>query len=170
MKKLCILFGVIGCLSNAYALEKSKVVEVNKEAVQLAFTDFTPITTTWGNREVITGYQALVDVVGAEPSLVFQGQGELNAKWFSSNFSMTAKVTCSGIPISMDKVYGYRVNRESTPANPEISELRHDVESCTQLKIELNKEGSLSRQFYTRIQDISFALSVKGINYTVGGV
>ncbi|MBQ4863957.1 hypothetical protein J8L98_19910 [Pseudoalteromonas sp. MMG013] len=170
MKKLCILVGMIGCMSQAYALEQQKVVTVNQDVITLSMEDFQPITTNWANREVTTGYQALIDVVGAESSLVFQGKGELTARWFASNFGMTAKVSCSGIPIGMDKVYGYRINRVSTPASPEISELRHNVGACTQLKVEFNKEGSISRQFYTRIQDINFSLSVKGLNNTSEGV
>ncbi|MDP4985608.1 hypothetical protein [Pseudoalteromonas tunicata] len=170
MKISLVAISLIAISNSVYAADPAPTLSVDQEAIVLNETDFRPITTTWANREVITGYEALINLSGAKDTLIFSTNGEVSAKWFAANFSMVTKLTCNGIPIGMSKVYGQRVNGQSTPAKPMITELRHNVEQCDQLKIELSKEGSLSRQFYTSIQNISFTVSVHGLNNTQGGI
>ncbi|MCF6436388.1 hypothetical protein [Pseudoalteromonas sp. MMG022] len=170
MNKLLLAAGILACSSSVFASVIDKTVSVDQEALLLTTADFTPITTVWAGRTVVTGYQALVDVQGAQSALFFDASGEVSARWFASNFSLVTKMSCNGVPVGMSKAYGKRVDGQSTPAQPIITELRKGVEGCTQLKIELSKEGSLSRQFYTRIQDISFTVAVKGFNSPQGAL
>ncbi|WP_105166992.1 hypothetical protein [Pseudoalteromonas sp. T1lg23B] len=170
MNKLLLAAGLLACSSSVFASETSKTVSVDQETLLLSTADFTPITTVWAGRTVVTGYQALVNVEGAQSALFFDANGEVSARWYASNFGLVTKLSCNGIPVGMSKAYGKRVDGQSTPAQPTVTELRKGVQGCTQLKIELSKEGSLSRQFYTRIQDISFAVAVKGFNSPQGAL
>lgn len=168
MKKL-LLMGIIFTTSfSIYAMEDSKTLTVNQGTLILSSDDFTPVKTQWAGRSVVTGYQVLLNVVGAKQAMFFDLGGEVSARWFASNFGLVTKASCNGIPIGMSKVYGKRINASSTPAKPMITELRKGLAGCSQIKIELFKEGSLSQQFYTRIQNISFNISVKGITSQQG--
>ncbi|KID54546.1 hypothetical protein JF50_21700 [Pseudoalteromonas luteoviolacea] len=164
LKQNLLLLGVLfSCAGSAVAASTVKTLNVGAEPLALSIADFTPVTTVWAGREVVTGYEALIDVKGAKSNLFFNAQGEVGARWFASNFGLVTKVSCSGVPVGMSKVYGKRVDNISSPAQPVISELREGVENCSQLKVELLKEGTVSRQFYTRIQDISFTVSINAV-------
>ena len=170
MKNLLIAFALITGAGSSYAEEQTNTLNVGKEMVTLTETDFRPIVMSWANREVVTGYEALIDITDTESSLIFNANGEISARWFASNFAMTTKLSCNGIPIGMSKVYGQRKAGQSIPAKPAITELRHNLDGCEQLKVELFKEGSLSRQFYTRIQSISLSISVQALDITQGEI
>ncbi|AXQ98393.1 MULTISPECIES: hypothetical protein [Pseudoalteromonas] len=132
---------------------------------QLQIADFTPITSSWAGRNVITGYEALLDVdnsSGAD-SLLFNATAELSATWFAANFIADINITCSGIPVGYDLAQGYRAHRYSIPGQVQISELRKGVSDCKQIKINISKRGSLSRQFFTQIESIDFDLSIESI-------
>lgn len=168
MKKLLLLGVIFTSPFSVYALEDSKTLTVNQETLILSTDDFTPVKTQWAGRSVVTGYQVLLNVVDAEQTMFFDVSGEISARWFASNFGLVTKASCNGIPIGMSKAYGKRINASSTPAKPMSTELRKGLAGCSQIKVELFKEGSLSQQFYTRLQNISFAISVKGINSQQG--
>ncbi len=168
MKLLLIPFIGIAMTSGIVMAENidiisvDKAVSVNTTHVDLNMNDFTPITQSQGSRKVVIGYEAYIDVLASDGigSLGFHGEGKVSARWFSSNFGLVAKMSCSGIPVGMSKVYGERVNGVSHPAAPTITEIRHNIDECRQIKVELVKQGSLSRQFYTRIESIDFSVSV----------
>lgn len=163
MTKAIILTALLACASSqANTLEPIKQVVVNQGQLVLNMADFKPILQRWAGRDVEVGYEAYVDVVNTAESdtLFFDAQGEITAKWFASNFAMTARMSCSGIAAGASKVYGKRLDAQSYPAKPQISELRHGMSQCKQLKIELAKEGALSRQFYTKIEQIDFTVAL----------
>ncbi len=137
----------------------AKEVVVNQGAVQLTLADFTPIQVAWGSRQVVTGYEALLDVKDAPAGqpLVLQSTTEAGGRWFAANFTMTTELSCSGVPFGISKAYGKRINNESTPARAEIREVR-SPDLCTQLKVRLLKDGNLSRQFYTRIESANVSI------------
>jgi hypothetical protein len=137
-------------------------VTVNQAAVQLSIEQFTPVIENWGSRKVVVGYEAFLDVKASEgkSTLLFKAQSEVAGRWFSANFAMTAKLSCSGIPVGMMKMYGKRVGNESTPAQGQLLEVRHQLDQCQQVRIYLAKEGNLSRQFYTKIEKIDFSLKI----------
>lgn len=160
--KTRIIFGMLLVLQTGIstaAVAAGKEVTVNQSTVQLTLTDFTQIQVTWGSRQVITGYEALIDVKEAQPgqALVVQASTETSGRWFAANFAMTTELSCSGVPLGISKAYGKRINNESTPARAEIREVR-TPDQCTQLRVRLLKDGNLSRQFYTRIESANVAL------------
>jgi len=158
MKKLTILAALLSIQAAvaAPAIAAPKEVVVNQPGIQLALADFAPTMATWGGRQVVTGYEALLDVkdAAANQPLVIQASTESSGSWFAANFTMTTELACSGVPFGISKAYGKRVNNESTPARAEIREMR-TPDQCTQLRVRLVKGGSLSRQFYTRIESIN---------------
>ena len=162
MKKLSSIVSLLALSCGAQA----NTLSVSQGPLTLSKDDFRPITKPYANREAVVGYVALVDVTGAKPSLLFDIAGKVSTRWFAGNFGLTTKVTCNGAPVGADASYGYRKNRSSVPAMPNIYELRHDMEACTQIKIELVKKGYLSKQFYTRVEDIDFTVAVDGLSAT----
>ena len=142
-----------------------KEVVVDGIESTLTLEQFIPIKSSWAGREVITGYQALVDVnnTSAIDTLLFSANAEISANWFAASFMADVYVNCAGIPIGYDLAQGQRVNRHPVPARISIKELRHGVGGCRQLHLEIRKRGSLSRQFFTRFEKIRFNFRLESI-------
>jgi hypothetical protein len=164
VKKNRLLMGSLLILSSGV---QADVLKVSQGEITLSKDDFRPITQSYVNREAVVGYVALVDLKGSQPSMLFDITGNVSTKWFAKNFAIDTKVTCSGIPVGADASYGYQKNRFSVPATAKIYELRHNMQTCKQIRIELNKKGHLSRQFYTRIEGIDFTIAVDGFGTTL---
>lgn len=137
-------------------------LEVNGQTVSINKAHFKPITKPFAKREVEVGYEALIDVANFNQgsALIIESNGEVKTNRSSGNFGVTTRFYCSGTPIAMSRDFGYREQRKSRPAKPDVEEIRFDVPHCSQLKIVVMKEGSLSRQFYTRIEQINFNVSL----------
>lgn len=159
MKTITTLSLLLFLQSAVAATAAAKEVVVNQTAVQLTLADFTPVQVAWGSRQVVTGYEVLLDVkdVPANQSLVLQSTTEASGRWFAANFTLTTELSCSGVPFGISKAYGKRINNESTPARAEIREVRSPYQ-CTQLKVRLLKDGNLSRQFYTRLESANVSI------------
>ncbi|TMN35348.1 hypothetical protein [Pseudoalteromonas sp. S2755] len=132
---------------------------------KIALSEFTPITSTWAGRDVITAYEALIDVANkqAHQSLLFTGSASIETTWFAGNFAADVNVSCSGVPVGYDLAQGIRELQYSVPGIVNITELRHGVTDCKQLKIHIAKRGSLSRQFYTQVENIQVDFKIDSI-------
>ncbi|WP_462170818.1 hypothetical protein [Pseudoalteromonas xiamenensis] len=161
--KQCIA-ALLSLVSLSSIAAEVPVIELDGAPVKLTINDFSPITKRFGPRDAIVGYEALIDVNSDSPlsQLIIESDGLLKTKWYAANFGVTTRFYCSGTPVAMSKAFGYRDLRKVVYAEPHVEEIRYDIATCSQLKIEITKDGSLSRQFYTQIESIEFNVSLSG--------
>lgn len=56
--------------------------------------------------------------------------------------------------------FGVRYNGVSYLAKPKISKMINTGGNCQKLTVRIDKEGHLSRQFYTRVTDLQFSVQI----------
>ncbi|TMN35345.1 hypothetical protein [Pseudoalteromonas sp. S2755] len=141
------------------------------ETINLSKQDFVTIKAQYGvvGGEVQyaeTGYEFPFKTltIGASNILDFNLSGAVNSAWYSSNFAMDFKLYCEGVLVSEDRAFGVRYQQVSYSARPYIVGKEVSLPSgCLTGKLVLTKVGSLSRAFYTRIQDISLNMTINKV-------
>ncbi len=99
------------------------------------------------------------------PKMNFEVWGDITARWYSSNFAMKVSIYCDNTLISDDFDYGMRLNNTSYIVKPNIRKMKHPIpDGCGMVKLRLEKVGSLSRKFYTKITDISIRVFLTNDN------
>lgn len=139
---------------------------VDGQAVNLTKADFVTkrelFTTENGvDRYAEVGYELKVPLVGSDnlPAIDVHLTGEVVSAWYSSNFGMSVSLYCNNTQIGSDVYFGVRYNRVSYAVKPHIVENAVSIpQGCDQVTLQLNKLGSLSRQYYTNIRDIDLRL------------
>ncbi|CAM4215937.1 hypothetical protein [Pseudoalteromonas ostreae] len=145
----------------------AKSVDVGGAVYELKFSDFEAITKPYSGTEAIVAYQAKLDVDG-DPSqdLNYRVGGKVYTRWFAGNMAASLSVTCSSlytdkvIFIGEDMDFGVRYNGVSYLAKPKISKMINTGGNCQKLTVRIDKEGHLSRQFYTRVTDLQFSVQI----------
>lgn len=136
------------------------------DQVSLQQQDFTEITQFYKtengvNKYAVTAYEAEFETYGTVgmSQLNFELTGEVAASWSSSNFAITTELYCANSLISSDFYEGIRYQQVSYLVKPQIVKPRHPIPNgCSRLKIRLNKAGSLSRQYFTRVININLRM------------
>ncbi|MFC3033729.1 hypothetical protein ACFOEE_14490 [Pseudoalteromonas fenneropenaei] len=166
MKKLLAL-GLCAFVLPAHATS----VEVGGAVYELALPDFTPIKVPYATTQAIVAYEAIIDVDGdfGQP-LNFDVGGSIMTKWFAGNMAATLSVTCldpstsSSIFIGEEMDFGIRYENVSYLAKPTVNVIQQTDGKCQQLKVRIDKEGHLSRQFYTQVTDLAFQVKILDAN------
>ncbi|KZN57491.1 hypothetical protein N473_06295 [Pseudoalteromonas luteoviolacea CPMOR-1] len=162
MKKLCILASLLAA-SQVYAAP----VDVGGAVYELNFADFTPITEPYAGQQAVVAYEAKVNVDGDfGQDLNYRVGGKVFTRWFAGNMAATLSVSCetpglnNAIFIGENMDFGIRYAGVSYLAKPAISEVLNTGGNCQQMTVRIDKEGHLSRQFYTRVTDLSFTVQI----------
>ncbi|MCF6436386.1 MULTISPECIES: hypothetical protein [Pseudoalteromonas] len=162
MKKLIIVSSLLTA-SQAFAAP----VDVGGVAYELGFNDFEPITVPYAGREAVVAYEAKFAMDGDfGQNLNYRVDGLVYTRWFSGNMAATLSVTCNSpyidepIFIGEDMDFGIRIDGVSYLAKPAISSYLNTGGNCQELTVRIDKEGHLSRQFYTRVTDLQFNVQV----------
>lgn len=114
-------------------------------------------------RYAIIAYEQELENLSATSTsnLNFDVSGFIEAAWFSSNFIMKLSLLCDDKLIAEDTYEGVRYNRVSYLIKPFISLQNHPVSGgCKKLKIRLDKIGSFTKKFYTRIDKINISVYI----------
>lgn len=164
MKKL-LLASCLVCAANAYAAPDS--VSVGGSVVELRFQDFTPVEQPYAGRTAVVAYEATFDVDGDfGQDLIYQVGGKVHTKWFVGNMAAILSATCtapglsSPILLGEDLSYGIRYDRVTYEAKPSFASELNTAGNCQSMTVRIDKVGHLSRQFYTRVTDLSFNVHV----------
>lgn len=161
MQKILMIAALLGC-SQALALPTYFL----GDQVSLRLQDFTEISQLYKtengvNKYAVVAYETEFETYGTTglSRINFDLTGSIAASWSSSNFAMTTELYCSNSLISSDFYEGIRYQNVSYLVKPSISKPNHPIPNgCSRLKIRLNKAGSLSRQYFTRITDITLRM------------
>ncbi|KJY96741.1 hypothetical protein [Pseudoalteromonas piscicida] len=162
-----LLSGVAFCCISA--ITNANPVHVGGVIYQLDFSDFTPITKSYGSTTAVVGYEKELFVEGDYgQSLLYEVDGEIKTKWFAGNMLASMFVSCSDATndpsseqiIGATFAFGVRYDQVSYTAKPRVSEIRNTAGQCKRMKIRINKEGNLSRQFYTIYTDMKLRVKV----------
>lgn len=87
--------------------------------------------------------------------------GGINSAWYSSNFAMKVIVYCNDIALASDLSYGVRYERASYIVKPQIRSERQAIpQGCDNVKIRMEKQGNLSRMYFTNIEKIDVRLYI----------
>lgn len=162
MKRLLTLISLIITFNVS-----AKSVDVGGVVYELKFSDFEAITEPFAGTEAIVAYQAKLDVDGDfSQDLNYRIGGKVYTRWFAGNMAASLSVTCSSsdtgrlIFIGEDMDFGVRYNGVSYLAKPKISKTINTGGDCQKLTVRIDKEGHLSRQFYTRVTDLKFSVQI----------
>ncbi|CAM4062095.1 hypothetical protein [Pseudoalteromonas byunsanensis] len=162
MKKLLIISSLLTA-SQAFA----DPIDVGGVAYELGFSDFTAITEPYAGREAVVAYETTLDVDGDfGQDLNYRIAGKVYTRWFAGNMAATLSVTCDSpyintpIFIGEDMDFGIRIDGVSYLAKPSISSYINTDGNCQKMTVRIDKEGHLSRQFYTIVTDLQFNVQI----------
>ncbi|MBE0361699.1 MULTISPECIES: hypothetical protein [Pseudoalteromonas] len=162
MKALLLISSLFFC-SAAIA----QPVDVGGAIYELQFSDFLPIKVPYAGSEAVIAYQAKVNVDGDyAQDLTYRIGGKVETRWFAGNMAVSLSATCDSpyidqpIFIGEDLDYGDRYQNISYLAKPSFANTLNTGGNCQALTVRIDKEGHLSRQFYTRVTNLEFNVQI----------
>ncbi|ATC96221.1 hypothetical protein [Pseudoalteromonas tunicata] len=162
MNKILLISSVLLC-SSAIA----QPIDVGGAIYELRFSDFNPIQVPYAGSQAVIAYEATIDVDGDfGQDLIYKVGGSVETRWFAGNMAVSLSATCSSpnleqpIFIGEDLDYGDRYQHVSYLAKPNFVSSLNTGGYCQSLTVRIDKEGHLSRQFYTRVTDLKFNVQI----------
>ncbi|ATC96222.1 hypothetical protein [Pseudoalteromonas tunicata] len=138
------------------------------EAMQITKSDLQPITQFYKRENGVdkyaeVAYEVEFPIYGTYglTEIDVELTGNIYSAWYSSNFGMKVAVFCNNTIVANDTSYGVRYEHASYLVKPQIHVDSYPIpDGCESIKIRMEKQGNLSRMYFTNIMDIDVRLYI----------